>query len=405
MRDKTRSHRDDLRGATRLAVEATKGVTGLVEEMHRVIGGGPAILGRPLSGPARLLTAATYGTVRAATTLVGAGLDRALEQLSPLLADRAPGAEWDAVLAALNGVLGDYLAETENPLAIGMRLRPAQPGVPRQEGPPPSARPKLLVLVHGSCMNDLQWTRSGHDHGAALARDLGYEAVYLRYNSGRHISTNGAEFARQLEEFVRARSTPVEELVFVAHSMGGLVARSACHVAETTGLGWRQALRAMVFLGTPHHGAPLERGGSRVDVLLGVSRYTAPFARLGQIRSAGVTDLRFGNVLDEHWQGRDRFERAGDRRSPLPLPRGVACHAIAGSTGSGGVRRQRGDGLVPVASALGRHLRSELNLGIPEAHMWTGEGVNHLGLLDSAEVYQTIRGWLEGTGGPVRSPG
>ena len=28
-------------------------------------------------------------------------------------------------------------------------------------------------------------------------------------------------------------------------------------------------------LGTPHHGAPLERGGTWIDTLLGVSRYSA----------------------------------------------------------------------------------------------------------------------------------
>jgi hypothetical protein len=51
------------------------------------------------------------------------------------------------------------------------------------------------VLLHGLCMNDLQWRRAGHDHGRALARDLDYTPVYLRYNSGLHISTNGRRFS------------------------------------------------------------------------------------------------------------------------------------------------------------------------------------------------------------------
>ena len=175
-------------------------------------------------------------------------------------------------------------------------------------------------MVHGSCMSDRQWCRSGHDHGAELARDLGYQAVYLHYNSGRHVSTNGREFAGQLESLVSGWPAPLDEIVIVAHSMGGLVTRSACHHAEVSHLTWRAKLRTMVFLGTPHHGAPLERGGNWLDFLLGVSRYSAPLAQLGKIRSAGVTDLRFGNVLDEHWEGRDRFEKGADRRSPLPLP-------------------------------------------------------------------------------------
>lgn len=401
MTNKTRSHVDDLRGATRLAVEATKGVTDLVEEMHHTIAAGPAILGRPLAAPARLVTGIVYGSIRGVTSLVGAGIDAALEQLAPLLGESAPGPDREAVLAALNGVLGDYLAETKNPLAMPMRMRSAghplalDPGALRAALP--NANGKLLLMVHGSCMNDLGWRRAGHDHGEALARDLGYTPVYLQYNSGLHVSTNGAELAALLDGLVAAWPGPLDEIVLFAHSMGGLVSRSACRVAEDQGLRWREKLRKAVFLGTPHHGAPLERGGAWLTVLLGVSRYSAPLARLGKIRSAGVTDLRFGNVLDEHWRGRDRFEVGDDPRSPVPLPEDVACHAVAGSTGDGLVGKVAGDGLVPVDSALGRHARSEMTLAFPSERARTAAGVAHLDLLNHAAVYETVRAWLAPT--------
>src|ERR1043166_2894188 len=111
--------------------------------------------------------------------------------------------------------------------------------------------------------------------------------------------------------------------------MGGLVIRSACHYADRTKRRWHDKLRRIVFLGTPHHGVPLERAGNWLQTVLGITRYSAPFARLGKIRSAGVTDLRFGNVVDEHWQGCDRFELGTDVRVPVPLPRGVDCYAVA----------------------------------------------------------------------------
>ena len=270
MTKKPRSHLDDLRGASKLAVEATKGVTALVQEMHRTIASGPALVGKPLEGPAKLVTDVVYGSIRGVTHLVGVGIDGALEQLAPMLGDGTPGPERAAVLAAVNSVLGDYLDDTNNPLAIEMRLGrlpPTHEGVPG---------PKLLVMVHGSCINDLQWRRSGHDHGEALAKDLGYTPMYLHYNSGRHISTNGAELAETLEKVVSSWPCDVEELVIVAHSMGGLVSRSACFAAEQAQLAWRKRLSAMVFLGTPHHGSPLERGGNWIDMLLGVSAYSAP---------------------------------------------------------------------------------------------------------------------------------
>jgi pimeloyl-ACP methyl ester carboxylesterase len=360
---------DQLRGATRLAVEATRSVTNLVETMHHTIGGGPEVLGRPLEGVTKLLTAPTYGAIRGVTKVVGAGLDLALARLEPLL-DQA-GAERGAVLAALNGVLGDYLAQTHNPLAIEMELRRDAVAVDLQPEALRAAFPegnRLLVLVHGSSMEDTQWLRKGHHHGAALAAELGRVPLALRYNSGLHVSQNGRALAALLEQLVAAWPRPVEELTLVGHSMGGLVARSACHLAEQEAHRWRKLLRALATLGTPHHGAPLERGGNWVDVLLGMSRYSAPLASLGQLRSAGVTDLRFGNVLDADWEGRDRFAQGADPRTVLSLPAGVACFALAGTLATAPSPSPPGDGLVPVDSALGRHPQPERTLAFGEAH-------------------------------------
>ncbi|WP_375759693.1 lipase family alpha/beta hydrolase [Corallococcus exercitus] len=389
---------DALRGASRLAVQATRGVMGLVEEMHCTIASGPSVLGRPLERPARVVTGWLYGTLQGVTRHVGAGLDAVLAQLSPWLGDSSPGPQREAVVSALNGVLGDALEEEGNPLAIPMAFRVH--GQPLRLEPQalrealPQAGSRLLVLVHGSSMNDLQWRRRGHDHGAALARDLGYTPVYLHYNSGLHISWNGRAFSELLDRLVSCWPVPLKSLTLVGHSMGGLVARSACLTAEAAGHGWRPLLRGLVCLGSPHHGSPLERGGSWVDVLLELSPYSAPFARLGRIRGAGVTDLRFGNVLDAHWEGRARFGWGGDARRGLTLPEGVDCYAVAASTAKALSERLPGDGLVPVDSALGRHALPELTLRFPEANQRIILGANHLDLLDHPEVYAALRTWL-----------
>jgi hypothetical protein len=186
----------------------------------------------------------------------------------------------------------------------------------------------------------------------------------------------------------------VGELAILGHSMGGLVARSACHAGELAHHGWRSTLRKLVCLGTPHHGAPLERGGNWFEFLLGANRYSAPLARLGKIRSAGVTDLRWGNVLDEHWHGRDRFTLARDPREKLELPAGVDCYAIAATKAVNAGGKLPGDGLVPVDSALGRHPLPALTLRFPEEHQWIGYGMEHLDLLSSLEVYAMLQRWL-----------
>lgn len=393
---------EELRGLSRLAIDATKGITDVVEAMQRTIGGGPALLGRPFRGATALFTAPVYAGIRGGASLVGAGIDAALAQLgdglSALVGEGGTVPEREALLAVLNGVLGDYLSETGNPLAIDMQLRrlgrPLEVDRTALRAQLSEATGKLLVLVHGSCMSDLSWSRRGHDHGAALARDLGYTPVYLHYNSGLHISTNGRLFADLLEKLVSSWPTPVDELVILAHSMGGLVSRSACRCGEVADHEWRQALKKLVFLGTPHHGAPLERYGNWVDLLLDVSPYSAPLGRLGRIRSAGVTDLRFGYVLDEHWADRDRFEPGRDLRTPLPLPDRVACYAIAATTAPEPCEPLPSDGIVPVDSALGRHATSDLTLSFPKSRQWLAYGMGHLDLLDRPEVYERIRSWL-----------
>jgi pimeloyl-ACP methyl ester carboxylesterase len=394
----TRKHADDLRAASALAVSATTEITQVVEDMHRTIASGPSILGRPLSGPAALLTSLVYKPIRKIAELVGVGLDVVIGELAPFLGESSPGPERDAVLAALNGVLGDYLAEVKNPLAIEMTFRIGGSALDLDSASlaeaVPEAKDKLLILVHGSSMNDRQWHRKGHDHGAALALEFGFSPVYLHYNSGRHVSTNGREFAALLDKLVNAWPTPVREIAIVGHSMGGLVARSACHLVDRESSAWLPKLRRLVCLGTPHHGAPLERGGRLLHLVLGVSAYSAPIGRLARIRSAGVTDLRFGNILDEHWEGRDRFVDAGDVRRGLSLPEGVDCFAIAGTLSKTMSKRLSSDGLVPVDSALGRHQRADLRLAFPEARQWISLSTDHLGLLDRREVFEKLRTWF-----------
>lgn len=395
-------HAAALQGAGRLALQATNGVLDVVEELHRTIAGGPAILGKPLARPAAAVTGAVYQVIRDVARQVGAGIDVALGQLAPLLGRSAPGPQREAMLAILNGVLGDYLHETGNSLEIPMQLRSG--GRPLRLEPDalraalPHASGKVLVLVHGSCLSDLQWNRLGQDHGAALARDLGFTPVYLRYNSGLHISTSGKAFSALLEQLLRGWPVPVTELVLLGHSMGGLVCRSACLAAEADGRSWRGTLGALVCLGTPHHGAPLERGGTFLHWMLGISRYSAPFVRLGRLRSAGVTDMRFGNLVDEDWSGRDRFALGRDPRRKHSLPPGVECYAIAATSAEQLVQNLPGDGLVPVDSALGRHPDPAFTLPFPERHTSVAFGCSHLDLLSRADVYETLRSWLSPAG-------
>jgi pimeloyl-ACP methyl ester carboxylesterase len=401
-------HAADLHGLGRLAVDATLGITGIVETMHHNISRIPGPLGKSTQKPTKGITGLVYRSIRGVTRLVGGGVDLALANLASLVGEEPSSRTREAVLAALNGVLGDHLATSGNPLAIPMRFRRGGQALvlrrPSLEKAIPRPTGRILVLIHGLCRSDLQWERDGHDHGAAIASDTAFEPsytpVYLHYNSGLHVSTNGRELARLVESLVRAWPVAVEEIAILAHSMGGLIARSALHYAAESKRAWPGKVTKIVFLGTPHDGAPLERGGNWVTVVLDRSPYTTAFSRLGKLRSAGITDLRHGNLLDDDWMGRDRFAASGrvaTKRRLVPLPEGVQCFAAAASLArKGGSLRERflGDGLVQVPSALGHGRTPKGALGIAAKRQWIGYGMNHLDLLDRPEVCDRIRRWL-----------
>jgi len=354
------------------------------------------------------VTGLVYGGVKGITRLAGGTVNAALTRAAPLISNRfgtpASWPEREAVLSAINGALGDQLLATANPLTINMSLR--------HEGKPllldkaalaqrlPQVTGKLLVVLHGLCMNDLQWTSSHYNHTDVLAKQLGYTPVYLHYNTGLHTSVNGQQFAFVLEDLHKVWPQPVKDLTLLVHSMGGLVSRSACHVAEQAGMTWRSKLKNIVFLGTPHHGAPLERIGNWIDTTLGSNPVTKPFAAIGQIRSSGITDLRYGHVLGSSWEGKDRFERSPDSREPLPLPAGVNCFTVAATT-SGEYSESSpardaliGDGLVPLRSALGQHDEALHCLNFLPGNQWTAYGTSHMALMSRPEVGAQILRWL-----------
>ena len=390
----------DIQGAGRLTIDAVQKITDIVETMHHTITSFGGILGARNQQRTTGITGMAYQGIRTVSGLAGNGFDALLDKLSLMIPERESSPGREALLSALNGVLGDYLVKKENPLAIPMQLRrdakPVLMGDPTFFESIQQSDKKIVLMVHGSCMNDLQWNRQGHNHGTALENDFGLFPVYLHYNTGLHISENGREFANLLETFVKNLPCSIE-LIIIAHSMGGLVSRSACHYGKLAQHKWLKHLKKLVFLGTPHHGALLEKGGNWVDILLEANPYSSPFARLGKLRSSGLTDLRYGSILDEDWKGNDRFKHSKDNRQATPLPGSVQCYAIAATTGKKPGRINDnliGDGLVTLNSALGRHKNPDLNLIFPESHQWIGRNMNHVDLLNHPDVYKTINKFI-----------
>jgi pimeloyl-ACP methyl ester carboxylesterase len=386
----------EMREVGRLAGEAVGGFASFVGDMHEGIASRVFKSLGPLGIPTRLVheraTATIYSGVRktlAAGPRAGAN---ALARRAP--ADALPASASRAgslALGALNGAIGDALQRSASDLALTMTAR--HPG---QE----AATPRLAVFVHGLCETDDAWSLFGDrpTYGDRLAEDLGYTPVYLRYNTGLHISDNGRNLSELLDGLVAEWPLPVEEIALIGHSMGGLVSRSACHQGKAGGAGWIEPLRHVFCLGTPHLGAPLEKAANATAWAFGRLPETRAFAKLVNGRSVGIKDLRFGSCAEADWCDCHPDEFLKNRCQDVPFLE-TATYYFVGATLSRGERgvlgQTMGDLLVryPSASGNGRRRRIPFEL---DNGLHVG-GATHFHLLNHPAVYGQLRGWL-GTG-------
>jgi pimeloyl-ACP methyl ester carboxylesterase len=395
-----------LRGSAQLAFTAFEGITRSVEQMHETIARRPLPWSPRPNPPTRahgLIAATVYALVQHAIRISGKGIDLTLGALPPNLAEAAETAREIRTLAAVNGVCGDHLEAACNPLAIRMSILrgglPVQPTTAELATAFPDASPHLVVLLHGLCLSELSWFRKDQsDMGSRLHEALGMTPVYLRYNTGRHISTNGQELAGLLQCLIDAWPVPVESLSLVGHSMGGLVIRSSCWYGNQAGRKWLDALRRIVYLGTPHHGSPVERAGHLFDLSMRSIQYVEPLM-FGRRRSAGVKDLRYGNLLDEDWAEQDSGGGLADRRSTVPLLDGVD-HFFAAASVAKHPHDPRanlfGDLLVQAGSAIGAHADPRRHLAVGPEHCRVFHETGHLDLLSDADVHAQVIDWFRG---------
>jgi len=292
-------------------------------------------------------------------------------------------------LAVLNGVVGDFLVAQNSKLAIDMSLHGKARGG------------RLCIYVHGLCASDASWQFSDDptkSYGSLLEQDCGYAPIFVRFNSGLHVSTNGKLLAKLVSKLCKNSSDPIEELVFIGHSLGGLVVRSACYYGQKANAPWIKAINKIFLLATPHHGNDYEKLGNLTSTVLKLipNLVTKSLSKLGNKRSAGIKDLRFGNLLDEDWQGHDADALWKDNRHPVPLLEGVDYYIIAASlaTESDNIFTQYfGDGVVPAHTAAGKSFRKSRTIPFSRKHFKIIKGISHTDLSRSPKVYQQIRKW------------
>ena len=401
----------EVRAVGEVASTALAGGVGLVRDVHMSVADRVFRAVGPRGNAVRLthdgVSRAVYGAVREANrwgprVIASVGSLAVSADAVPLDAS-TPG---NTTLGALNGLWGDRLLAEGSELAVEMTIRHdnadvwvSHTGLCRAF---PNATSRLAVFVHGLCETEQAWwpsQRKQHRHGAfnfgGHLPDIGFTPVYLRYNSGLHISDNGARLSTLLDELVEAWPVPVDEVALIGHSMGGLVARSACHQADRVGATWVERTRHVFGLGTPHLGAPLERAVNAVAWSLHKTPETRPLAKVLNARSVGIKDLRFGSLLEDDWTDVDLDGFLTGRAAEVPFLDHVNYYFVAAT-----VTRDRrhplgliaGDLFVHLRSASGRGRRRRLPFALEHGHHIGG--LNHFDLLSHPDVYAQLEHWL-----------
>jgi pimeloyl-ACP methyl ester carboxylesterase len=400
----------EIRSLSEIAAGSLAAPGSTARDVHAAVASRVFGLLGSLGAPVRVLhdgisTASYRGVLAALRAPVRAGgrmFARSAPGDSAALADSTAGG---LALGALNGIAGDRLVRDHPDLALDLTLRRRGHAVrlsePGLAGAYPDATTKLAVFVHGLCGTEDTWWLGSRGqnpsptYGARLRDELGYTPLYVRYNTGLHVSDNGRRLAAALARIAANWPAEVEEITLIGHSMGGLVARSACHYAEQAGYAWTDRVRHVFCLGTPHLGAPLERAANAAGWALSRLPESRPFADLFfNRRSAGIKDMRFGNCVEEDWCDCDPDEFLRDRCHEVPfLP--TAAYYFVGATltkrpdGLGGLI---GDMLVQYPSASGKGRRRRIPFEVDNG-LHVG-GAHHMRLLNHPDVYGQIRSWI-----------
>jgi pimeloyl-ACP methyl ester carboxylesterase len=313
-------------------------------------------------------------------------------------------------IGALNGAFGDRLEHERSPFAVRMTVRRGGDAVDLNghavRAAFPDATARLAVFLHGLCETEGAWSLWADKHvpyGPRLRVELGYTPVYVRYNSGRHISDNGRELARLLDDLSAAWPVDPAEIALIGHSMGGLVGRSACH--QGADRPWAAKVRHVFMLGCPHLGAPLERAANAAGAAFALLPETRSLATALNARSCGIKDLRYGYLLEEDWFGHDPDAFVRRMATEIPFLQSANHYFVSASISGdpeGLASRLVGDLLVVRGSAWAQARRGE-RLAFPIDHYSHVGGAHHFQLLNHPSVYEQVSKWLS-AGAAIEPP-
>lgn len=261
----------------------------------------------------------------------------------------------------------------------------------------------VALFVHGLMIDESCWMGAVDPFCHHVSRLFQWTPLFVRYNTGLHISTNGELLADRLIELYDSWGPALGRIQLIGHSMGGLVLRSCVEVLRKRNHAVLDQVERLFLLCTPNGGVEVEQlrygieNGLRLIGDLApqiIESFLPPESANDRLRSLatravvrgttvaaasvpkavtraaltfvslpsdGIRDVRFGYMQPEEWQLHQREEHAfmTNHRRPLPPPEHIETYAIAASlwpTATDVPSRIRNDGIVTVASVAAQTL-------------------------------------------------
>jgi pimeloyl-ACP methyl ester carboxylesterase len=307
------------------------------------------------------------------------------------------------LLPALNGTIGDKLEAEKSKRAIQMSFRKDHSDVSIEdlslEESLQKSQGELVVFVHGLMADEVLWkepSRGKKGYGVLLQEEKNKTVLYVRYNSGCHISENGRSFSNLMEMLYKTYGTLISSTTIIAHSMGGLVTRSSCYYAGVQDQNWITKVKKIYLIGVPNDGAFLEKIGHLTTIILKKiwNFQTRMIANIADQRSNGIKDLRWGFMVDEDWQSAHSNDLLNVKRQNIPPLKGVQYFLLVGTLmedENNVVSQYFGDGLVGKKSASGEIFSTTDAIHNEFLIYKVFSKIHHISLLTSSDVYDFLK--------------
>ena len=258
-----------------------------------------------------------------------------------------------------------------------------------------SKKSKAVLMIPGLFCDERVWRDKVKPDGSyypgisTVLDELGLYPVYLRFNPGLHISSNGKYLLSAIKKWISFSKKPFS---VISYSQGGLVLRSALYYSTKENIDLRNSISDIHLISTPNGGSYLEKLGYWAGLL--VEKAAPPpfhyIGVVGNLRSDGIKDLSHGVIRDDDWKDTSQINRylRAHYHGELDSFRVFEYYSVLSDL-QNPISNWFGDGIIEKASLSSLTKILEERCGGFQSKVYPG--FNHFSLMESVEFQNDLK--------------